>query len=81
MLEACGLGSRAPLSRCLECNGILTARAPAEVRDRVPPYTFATQTEFWECEGCHRVFWGGTHARGILRRLHPFLDAPPASGG
>ena len=77
--EACGLGARAPLTRCLDCNGALTAREPAEVKDRVPPYTLATQPEFRECEGCHRVFWAGTHARGILRRLHQFL-APPASG-
>jgi len=71
--EACRLTSRAPLSRCLECNGTLRPREPAEVRDRVPPYTLATQPGFWECEGCSRVFWAGTHARGILSRLHPYL--------
>lgn len=70
---ACGLASRAPLSRCLECNGLLTARAPGAVRDRVPPYTLATQAAFWECDGCRRVFWAGTHARGILARLGPYL--------
>ena len=71
--EACRLTSRAPLSRCLECNGTLRPREPAEVRDRGPPYTLATQPGFWECEGCSRVFWAGTHARGILSRLHPYL--------
>jgi hypothetical protein len=71
--EACGLASRAPLSRCLECNGLLSARDPAAVRDRVPPYTLATQAEFRECDGCRRVFWAGTHARGILERLRPYL--------
>jgi hypothetical protein len=75
---ACGLTSRAPLSRCLECNGLLTPREPGEVRDRVPPYTLATQSEFWECQGCRRVFWAGSHARGILSRLDPFLTTAPA---
>jgi len=79
--EACGLGPRAPLSRCLECNGTLAARPPAQVQGRVPPYVLATQPEFWECDGCRRVFWSGTHASGILRRLHPFLESPPAPGG
>jgi hypothetical protein len=74
VMDACGLVSRAPLSRCLECNGVLASRRPAQVRDRVPPYTLATQTEFWECAGCRRVFWAGTHARGILGRLHPYLS-------
>lgn len=77
VMEACGLASRAPLSRCLECNGTLASRGRHEVGDRVPPYTLATQREFWECEGCGRVFWAGTHARGILSRLHPYLVSRP----
>jgi uncharacterized protein with PIN domain len=76
VVDAFELRPQAPLSRCLECNGALAARDPAEVRDRVPPYTLATQTEFRECERCRRVFWAGTHARGILRRLQPFLGDP-----
>ncbi|MGH7318441.1 MAG: Mut7-C RNAse domain-containing protein [Candidatus Rokuibacteriota bacterium] len=79
-----GLSSRAPLSRCLECNGALTRRRPTDVRDRVPPYTLATQSAFWECADCGRVFWAGTHARGILDRLQPYLDGAdihPQAGG
>jgi uncharacterized protein with PIN domain len=65
-------GHRA-LSRCLECNGLLAASAPETVRDRVPPYTFATRREFWTCLGCGRVFWAGTHVAGIQRRLAQHL--------
>jgi uncharacterized protein with PIN domain len=79
VMAACGLSARAPLSRCLECNGVLAPRDPADVRDRVPPYTLATHTEFWECQGCRRVFWPGSHARGILERLDPYLGPPSAS--
>jgi uncharacterized protein with PIN domain len=75
--EACGLGGHPPLSRCLECNGTLLARSPVEVNGRVPPYTLATQREFRECAACGRVYWAGTHARGILGRLGPYL----AGGG
>lgn len=74
VMAACGLNSRAaPLSRCLECNGLLAERQPTEVADRVPPYTLATQPQFWECSGCARVFWAGSHAEGILSRLQPYL--------
>jgi hypothetical protein len=76
VVDACGLPGQAPLSRCLECNGTLATRQPADVRDRVPPYTLATQVEFRECRGCGRVFWPGSHARGILRRLRPYLGGP-----
>lgn len=78
---ACGLTTRAPLSRCLECNGTLLRREPGEVRDRVPPYTFATQSEFWTCAGCGRVFWAGTHAAGILDRLRPYLASTSSARG
>ena len=73
--QACGLGGRRALSRCLECNGVLVPAAPEAVRDRVPPYTFATRREFWVCSGCARVFWAGTHVAGLRRRLEPYLPA------
>jgi uncharacterized protein len=74
---ACGLAGRRALSRCLECNALLAATAPEAVRDRVPPYTFATQREFRTCTGCGRVFWEGTHIAGIRRRLEPYLRDTP----
>jgi uncharacterized protein len=73
VMVACGLEGRRALSRCLECNALLAATAPETVRDRVPPYTFATRREFWTCTGCRRVFWAGTHVTGIRRRLEPYL--------
>ena len=73
---ACGLTGRQALSRCLECNAPLAATPRETVRDRVPPYTFATQREFWTCTGCSRVFWTGTHVAGIRRRLEPYLREP-----
>jgi uncharacterized protein len=71
---AYGLGGPTPLSRCLVCNGPLAPRQPAEVAHRVPPYTLATQAAFRQCEACRRVFWAGSHARGIMSRLQPFLS-------
>lgn len=76
VMTACGLLARAPLRRCLVCNGRLAASAPDAVQDRVPAYTFATQHTFWTCTGCGRVFWRGTHAAAILERLRPYLDGP-----
>jgi uncharacterized protein len=73
VMAASGVAGRRLLSRCLECNGLLAATDPADVRDRVPPYTFATRREFWTCTGCDRVFWEGTHVAGIRRRLELYL--------
>jgi uncharacterized protein with PIN domain len=71
----CDLSGGRPLRRCLECNAVLAPAPPATVQERVPPYTLATQREFWRCPVCHRVFWPGSHAAGILRRLGPYLSA------
>jgi uncharacterized protein with PIN domain len=76
--DACGLRGQRALSRCLECNLLLARTTPDAVRNRVPPYTFATRTEFWLCSGCERVFWAGTHIDGIRRRLEPYGGAGSA---
>ena len=82
VLAAFGLAARAPLSRCLECNGRLSASGPDEVRDRVPPYTYATHQEFRVCAGCARVFWEGSHVQGIRERLGRHLGpVPPGADG
>jgi uncharacterized protein with PIN domain len=56
-------------TRCLECNQPLVSRTKEEVRDRVPPYVFKTQTEFVECPTCHRIYWRGTHWQRMKREL------------
>jgi hypothetical protein len=49
------------LTRCLRCNETLGAIDRSAVRDRVPPYVFETQPNFWTCNRCGRVYWRGTH--------------------
>jgi uncharacterized protein with PIN domain len=59
-----------PFTICLECNRELIDRKPAEVKDRVPPYVYKTQTQYMECPACHRIYWRGTHWKAMLNRLH-----------
>ena len=66
-----------PFTRCLECNQPLVERTPEEVRERVPPYVFRTQTGYMECPRCHRIYWRGTHWQAMTDRLKRTLaDAP-----
>jgi uncharacterized protein with PIN domain len=58
-----------PFTLCLECNQPLAEKRRDEVRDRVPPYVFATQTQFMECSACRRVYWRGTHWEAMRRKL------------
>ena len=63
-----------PFTICLECNQSLIDRKPAEVKDKVPPYVYKTQTQYMECPGCHRIYWRGTHWKAMLNKLQRLAD-------
>ena len=56
-------------SRCLECNTPLQRVDKEDVFERVPPFIYLTQDRFAICPSCNRVFWHGSHADEILKRL------------
>jgi len=58
-----------PFALCLECNQPLEERSKDQVKDRVPPYVFLTQTQYMECPACHRIYWRGTHWQAMTRKL------------
>jgi uncharacterized protein with PIN domain len=85
VLKALGLPLRAP--RCMACGGGLKEMPKEQVRERVPPRTFARTDRYWECERCGQLFWHGTHWQRIAEQLRsldiPAANAPepPASAG
>lgn len=63
-----------PFTRCLECNQPLVSRSREEVKDRVPPYVYKTQSQYMECPACHRIYWRGTHWERMTLRLKAITD-------
>ncbi len=61
-----------PFTLCLECNRPLEGRSKEQVKGRVPPYVFQTQSQYMECPACHRIYWRGTHWDAMTRRLSKF---------
>jgi uncharacterized protein with PIN domain len=57
------------LTRCLECNVLLETVDKESVFEKVPPYVYLTQARFAICPSCARVFWHGTHADEMLKRI------------
>jgi uncharacterized protein len=57
------------LTRCIDCNAELQARAKEAVADRLPPYVRVTQERFYECPSCARVYWPGTHWERMRERI------------
>lgn len=71
---------RRAFSRCSRCNGVLREATPDEVHTRVPPYVLAHAPRFVVCDGCHRVYWPGTHTSRIARRIERLFGGNAAAG-
>jgi len=57
------------LGRCLRCN-TLTEPMPAEdARAVVPPWVARTQDEYRACPVCGRIYWSGSHAERMRKKL------------
>ena len=55
--------------RCSTCNGDLVSVGKEEVAESVPSGALESNTEFWRCRACGKVYWRGTHWLGIMERL------------
>jgi uncharacterized protein with PIN domain len=57
------------LTRCSRCNAILHPVSRELVVRRVPPFVYASQERFAQCDECGRIYWDATHPERILGEL------------
>jgi uncharacterized protein with PIN domain len=58
-----------PFRRCMRCNGLLREVVPkAEVLDRLEPKTKLYYERFYQCGGCGKVYWEGSHIEDMRSR-------------
>ena len=50
-----------PFTRCMDCNGRLRPVTKQRVEAQLPARTRRLFDEFWQCLGCGRVYWRGSH--------------------
>jgi uncharacterized protein len=76
VIQRLGLSPRdlKPLTRCRHCNDPLAPLERNLVQGRVPEHVFLTHVRFYECPRCHRVYWPGSHIRGITGTLRDQLE-------
>jgi hypothetical protein len=55
--------------RCSACNGDLVDLPKEQAKPDVPEGAFSANDKFWRCAKCGKVYWMGTHWRGIMDRL------------
>jgi uncharacterized protein with PIN domain len=63
-----------PFALCLECNQPLVGKNKDQVKDRVPPHVFQTQSQYVECPACHRIYWRGTHWQAMTKKLKKLMN-------
>lgn len=56
-----------PFSRCSMCNELLHPVKKADVLDVLEPKTKKYYHAFVQCEGCHRVYWKGSHFTKLIK--------------
>lgn len=66
VMRALDLGRRLrPYSRCLECNGLLEPIGRDAASRSAPARVLEQQRDFTRCAACGRVYWPGSHRRGL----------------
>ncbi|MGR9114674.1 MAG: Mut7-C RNAse domain-containing protein [Gammaproteobacteria bacterium] len=68
----------APFSRCIRCNGSLSAVAKERIVERLEPLTQKHYDDFKMCVSCGRIYWQGSH-QNKARRLLAELTVPEAN--
>lgn len=66
----------APFTRCLACNGLLQPVSRDQVSSRLQPDTRRFYDRFWQCAGCHRIYWEGSHVRRMRTWVAAWLSHP-----
>jgi len=64
-----------PFTRCLECNGVLSAIDKDEVVDNLPPRTRELFDDYVMCAACRRVYWRGSHFAKLTRIVQAARNA------
>lgn len=63
-----------PVSRCIECNSSIAPVEKERVIDLLPDKTKKYFNEFYQCKGCGKVYWKGSHYYKMKRIIKNLLD-------
>lgn len=63
-----------PLYRCMICNGIIHRVNKENVEHLLPPNTRKHFDSFFQCSGCKRVYWQGSHYEKMLGFIGELME-------
>ncbi len=62
-----------PLSRCSLCNHPVKPVMKEKVKEVVPQKVLDFQENYWQCSGCGKVYWQGSHWERMKEKLRQVL--------
>jgi len=63
-----------PFKRCLRCNSLMNSVSKEKVLGEIPPRVQTFYDDFYQCSGCQKVYWKGSHYETMKRFIKEFLD-------
>ena len=73
VIEKFKLSDENMLTRCSVCNEPLVPVEKEKIKDKIPPYVYEHNDEFYICPKCGRVYWWGTHTDRIEKTLREIM--------
>jgi uncharacterized protein with PIN domain len=73
-------GLATPFCRCIACNGSLLPVDKGAVIDRVPLRSGRCMDRFWQCRGCAKLYWQGSHYARLRSWANELVSADLPEG-
>lgn len=61
-------------SRCIECNELLKPIKKDTIINQLPAKVAQSQSEFYHCPSCNKIYWKGTHYQRMLSFIRSFKN-------
>jgi uncharacterized protein with PIN domain len=63
-----------PFERCITCNGLIERIEKDKVKNLLRPKTVAFFNEFYQCAGCEKVYWQGSHFERMNKIIEKYMN-------
>lgn len=57
-------------TRCTKCNGEISIIEKSIIESQLQPKTKEFFNEFYQCEGCKKIYWEGSHYKNMVRFIN-----------
>lgn len=64
-----------PFSRCSNCNNTLKVVSKSSLESVLPEDVLSFNNEFWQCRGCGKIYWEGSHFSKIVNWLNELKNS------